>query len=607
MVLAHAIPAASLFAGRYRIVEKVAEGTVASVYRADDERGGFEVALKVFDPLRSADPIARLRFEREFAILSQVDHRGLARALRFERFAELDVLVMEYVEGDSLATRLARGRLEIDDALALMATLSRTLSDCHRAGVIHRDLKPSNVILHPQRGPVIVDFGVAWFSSALTLTRTGAIVGSPRYVAPETFRSRITDERADVYALGAILFEMLTGRPARQAESIAELAARGFLDPPPPSSLRPELPEWIDRVVLRALAARPEDRFATMGELGVALERHGDLPGVRLDTRLSCSACGVPSIVDLPICPGCGRTLEWSLTPGVYAVQLLEVSDPRATAAWLRRRHGEALRSHWRWLASRLARPPIPVAVGISRASADAICSSLRDLGARTEIVRARAVLGPPLAAPEATPKEIATTLSLHFLATAVAFACLAFAATPVRFFPLVPIAVSLLGLLAVRAHARRPLLKIRGGDPQAHLRTPLLERTASRLAALVTPRARSLAAAALARATPLFMATGAVDEAERSDATSALEAALDAALEVDLHARTLAEDDRALLRHATERAHRRADRKGAKALEVEQDRHAETALAHDLAARRVLEACETLTRALLPPRRLGE
>jgi predicted Ser/Thr protein kinase len=590
MVIAHAIPAATLFSGRYRILEKLAEGSVASIYRALDERGGFEVALKVFDPLRSADPIARLRFEREFAVLSKLDHDGIARALRFERTEDLDVLVMEYIEGDSLEERLARGTLEVEGALALARTLCRTLAICHRAGVIHRDLKPSNIILHASRGPVIVDFGVAWFSTAMTLTRTGAIVGSPRYLAPECFESRVTDERTDVFSLGAILYEGLTGRPARDAESIAELALDGFVDPPLPSTLCSAIPDWLDGVVLRALAARPEDRFATVGELLEAIERERDIPAKRLEAGLPCSSCGVASIIDLPLCPGCGRAREWSLSPGPYAVQVLEARDAGEATAWLRRRHGEALRLHPRWVAKRLERPPVPLAVGISRASADALSAALREIGCRTEIVRERAVLGPPVAAPDATPKEIAAALLLHFVATMVVASCLAFAATPERFVPLAPIAVALFGLFAARFYVRRPLLAVRKRGPQDNLRTPLLEETAARLSRLEAPRARALAAAAVARAAPLFMEAGAFDEDHRAEARAALDDALEAANEIDVHQRAMADS--------------RGDRAAALPPTVEHNRHAGASLAYDLAVKRVLEACEEITRALLPARR---
>src|SRR5262245_17112082 len=225
LFVAHSIPPRTVLFGRFEVEAKIADGTIATVYRARDLATSAEVALKVFDPLRGADPIAQRRFERELAALSRIEHPGAARGFDLLHGHGLDVLVLEYVEGESLATRLLRGPLRAREALELALKLADALDAMHRSDIVHRDLKPENIVLHPERGPVILDFGVAWLSSAMTLTRTGAIVGSPRYLAPEAFGASGTDQRVDIYALGAILFECLTGAPFRKAESVAELAA----------------------------------------------------------------------------------------------------------------------------------------------------------------------------------------------------------------------------------------------------------------------------------------------------------------------------------------------------------------------------------------------
>src|SRR5262249_11508468 len=146
------------------------------------------------------------------------------RSYRLDRDLDLEMLVLEHVEGETLKDKIARGRMSVGEATAIALQLARALEACHREGVLHRDLKPENIILHPKRGAVILDFGVAWFSSAATLTRTGSVIGSPRYIAPEVFKSPICDARADIYSLGAILFEMLTGRTPHTSDSIAEIA-----------------------------------------------------------------------------------------------------------------------------------------------------------------------------------------------------------------------------------------------------------------------------------------------------------------------------------------------------------------------------------------------
>lgn len=589
-LIAHAIPPGILLFDRYRVGAKIAEGSVASVYRAEDEQTGFDVALKVFDPLRAKDPIARLRFEREFRILSALGHTGVARALRFERSGELDVLVLEYIDGESLEDRLAGKPLQVDDAVTLVRRIGDALTTCHRAGVIHRDLKPSNIVLHPTRGPVIVDFGVAWFSAAMTLTRTGAVVGSPRYVAPEMFTSRATDERVDVYSLGAILFEALTGCPLRKAQSVAELAQADRSPPPSASSLRSDVPEALDRIVERAVAVAPEDRYATAKEMTDALKRGHAGRARRLEAHLPCAACGTPVIVDLQICPGCGRSISWSLEPGSFAVQLLEVTRPAETAAWLRRRYGDALAVPRRALARRLDRPPAPLVVGVSHDCAVALASAAREVGCRAEVLRARRVLGAQLATPRASQEELGAALALHFGFTILAGALIAFAATPEALGLLCPALVSMIGFPVARWYVRRPLLQVpeetAGNGPD-----PALERIAGRLARLAGVRARALAATGVSRAAPLLIGDETFGPEDRRLALEALDEVLDAAREVDLHAAMLADVSREDVRQAVVKG----EISTANVEEI-----GETSIAHDMAVCRALTACEAVSRALM-------
>ncbi len=176
-ITAFNIAPGTVICGRYTVKEKVADGAMATVYRAEDRSSDREVALKILDPLRGADPVGRARFEREFEVLVRLSHQGIAHCFRLERDGELDILVLEFVEGETLEARLARSRLSVDEALEITARLAEALGHCHQNDVLHRDLKPTNIILHPERGPVILDFGVAWFTSAANLTRTGAVVG----------------------------------------------------------------------------------------------------------------------------------------------------------------------------------------------------------------------------------------------------------------------------------------------------------------------------------------------------------------------------------------------------------------------------------------------
>lgn len=591
----HAIPPGTVLFERYEVLSKHAEGAVASVYRAEDLASKQHVALKVFDPLRSADPVARQRFFREFEVLSRINHPGVGRSLRFEESEAFDVLVLEFVEGESLELRLARGRLEIEEASRIAVALGDALSACHEAGVVHRDLKPANIVLHPERGPVVLDFGVAWFSSAMTLTRTGAIVGSPRYLAPEMFKSTDVDERVDIYALGAILFEGLAGRPVREADSMAELAAQDVrLSPPSVLRHRPDCPPHLDLLIARAVAHRPESRFATAREMTDALRKGGRRLGHRLETNLPCSQCGTPLIIDLPICPGCGRTCEWVLEPGHYAIQLLEVPNPKATAAWLRRRYPEALKSRWSLLIPRLERPPIPLAVGVSSVTAEALAAQARALGCRAEIIRARAVIGPALKIPRASPKEIVLAAGLHFLAVAFFGALMMFFGLPDPIIRLLPALVAVLGLAEALRYVRRPLLRLTPVEDRAKPH-PLIEQLRAQLEKLTHPRARRLAAAAIARATPELL--GEFQNSKTSERIEhALTSALSAAQDLDTHQTFLQKNPRAELRAQILDAEKSGNIERQSELTRKHQEVTEASIAHDLAARQGLEACERIS-----------
>ncbi|MCB9648570.1 MAG: serine/threonine protein kinase [Deltaproteobacteria bacterium] len=594
----HALDEGVVLFERYRVEAKLAEGAAAAVYRARDLLAQATVALKVFDPLRSADPVARARFAREFQVLSALNHPGVARALRFEEDERFDVLVMELVEGELLTQRMARGNLAWPEAQTLGRRLCRALEACHRAGVVHRDLKPENVVLHPERGPVILDFGVAWFSSALTLTRTGALVGSPRYLAPELFQSTDVDARADLFALGAVLYEALAGRPVRTVSSMAELAAQDGPDLPPPlNALRPDLPADVWPVLERALAHRPEDRFATAQELEAALDGAGARLGRRLERKLDCSACGTPLVIDLPICPGCGVRADWTLEVGPFAVQILEVREPAVAAAWLRRRYAPHLVTH-RWLERRLANPPVPLVVGVSERSAESLASQARDEGCRVEVLRGRAVLGPALRVPAASAPEIMGASALHFGGVMAAGLALVLAGAPAWALFALPAAVGAGGVGMAMRYARRALLVVhpRGDSGRVPLELSALQ---ARLQRLSSTRARRLAAAAVARATPILIqdAEG-LPAGAAEDVQVALREALAAVEEVDAHQRVLAQTPRARLRTALARAEAHHPEEVAElkaTLQVVTD----TGVAHDLAVRRALEACRGITAAM--------
>ena len=266
-----------LVAGRFRLEGVAGTGGMGAVYRALDDASGQPVAIKVL----RADSVEHLdRFAREIRVLAQLRHPGIVRYVADGRFDGGELwLAMEWLAGESLSRRMRAG-LTAPDAVAVVRRVAEALGAAHDSGVVHRDVKPSNIML--ANGSLddvkILDFGVARVTLADQLsTRTGVMIGTPGYMAPEQARGdRHVGPRADVFALGCVLFEALTGQPPFAGEHMMAVLAKILLDEAPRlSELRPELPADLDALLARCLAKPPEERPADGGELASLLGRLG--------------------------------------------------------------------------------------------------------------------------------------------------------------------------------------------------------------------------------------------------------------------------------------------------------------------------------------------
>jgi eukaryotic-like serine/threonine-protein kinase len=267
----------------YRAQAALGAGSMGLVVAAEHPQLG-RVALKILLPEYAGRADLEDRMRLEFEMLARLTHPNVVRLLDHgQTAAGLPFLVLEYLEGITLHAALkARGRLTPAEALAIAREALHGLAAIHAAGVIHRDLKPANLFLAgPESTVKILDFGVAkpvgsarGSAPLLAPTAPGLAVGTPRYLSPEQIRGRLVDGRADLYAMGLCLYAMLTGRgPFDHFESLDEVM-RAHLDliPPLPSREAPEVPRWLDRVVRKALAKRPDDRFASAAEFAAALD-----------------------------------------------------------------------------------------------------------------------------------------------------------------------------------------------------------------------------------------------------------------------------------------------------------------------------------------------
>ena len=260
----------------YRILEPIGAGGMGEVYRARDEHLDRDVAVKVLPRGAPADPATRERFRREAHVLSRLSHPGVATIYDFDTQDDLDFLVMEYVPGGTLLGRLASGPLPIDDVLRLGAEIAHALDDAHHQGFLHRDLKPGNIVLTSSGTPKILDFGIARLmqdpGGSTQLTRTGVVLGSLPYMAPELLRGEADDPRTDLYALGVVLYEMATGhRPFEKDRPEALMFEIMHGAPAPLRALRPEAPVELERLVAACLSKDMAQRPASAANVSDAL------------------------------------------------------------------------------------------------------------------------------------------------------------------------------------------------------------------------------------------------------------------------------------------------------------------------------------------------
>ncbi|MCU1485800.1 MAG: Stk1 [Actinomycetia bacterium] len=300
--------------GRYRLESHLGSGATSAVWRARDLDLGRVVALKALLGA-GVDPQLAGRFEREGQILGRLSHPNVVPVFATGNDSGRPYLVMAFVDGKSFDRVLAEGPMAVDDALDLAADVAAGLAAAHRAGVVHRDVKPANIVCGNDGVPRLVDFGIARADDLTAMTRADSVLGTASYLSPEQARGEVPGPASDVYAVGCVLYEALTGNPPFRGDSPLSVAYKHVHDEPPPvRSLRPEVPAAVEAVVLRALAKSPADRYPD----GAALEA---------DLRRARRGEGAPT-TDVTQAVAVVPADATMIMPAMAAAEPMEVIDP---------------------------------------------------------------------------------------------------------------------------------------------------------------------------------------------------------------------------------------------------------------------------------------
>ena len=264
----------AVLADRYRLEESVASGGMGEVWRATDTLLERVVAVKLLREALAHDPVVSERFRREALLAAQISHPNMAGVFDYVQEHDRPGIVMEFVDGETLAERLARdGMLDSGEAVRIGSALLAALQSAHDAGIVHRDVKPGNVMLTANGGVKVTDFGIARATSDHTLTETGMVIGTAHYLAPEQVSGDPATPSSDLYSVGAILYEMLGGRRPFEAETPLAVAMKRLAEEPAPlRSIRPNLSPAVADVVGRALAREPSGRYSSADEMRRALD-----------------------------------------------------------------------------------------------------------------------------------------------------------------------------------------------------------------------------------------------------------------------------------------------------------------------------------------------
>ena len=317
------------FAGRYQVIEDLGKGGMGRVYKVYDKEVREKLALKLLNPDIASDEGTIERFRTELRLARTISHRNICRMHDLGRDGSTYFITMEYVPGEDLKSLIHRiGALPVGKAVCLARQICEGLEEAHRAGVVHRDLKPQNIMIDREGNARIMDFGIARSVKGKGITGAHVLIGTPEYMSPEQVDGREAGPRSDLYSLGIVLFEMLTGRRPFEGDTTLSIAVKQKSEAPPdPRTFNPQIPEALARLVLRCLEKAPETRPAGAAELSAGLAGiESALPTTVTPLPLRKPATSKSITVRLPskkvwipaalVLAAAGALLVWQLVPG---------------------------------------------------------------------------------------------------------------------------------------------------------------------------------------------------------------------------------------------------------------------------------------------------
>jgi beta-lactam-binding protein with PASTA domain/predicted Ser/Thr protein kinase len=328
------VTAQTLLGGRYQVESELGRGGMATVFKGTDTVLGRPVAVKVLSPQYSGDANFVTRFRREAQAAARLNHPNLVSVYDTGTDDGIHFIVMEYIDAKTLADYLAGGgRIMPERSIEIAEAVCDALSVAHAHGIIHRDIKPANIMITPKGDVKVTDFGIARvISGADTLAQTAAVLVTASYLSPEQAQSQPVDQRSDIYSLGVVLYEMVTGRPPFSGDSPVMVASKHVLEQPtPPSKLNSDVSPALEAVIMKAMSKNPDNRYQDADEMRVDLERARLGQAVQATPLLPESArtqriatAGPPTAVLPPVAPGDGGRRRWWI-PALIVLLILAV------------------------------------------------------------------------------------------------------------------------------------------------------------------------------------------------------------------------------------------------------------------------------------------